>query len=76
MIALKEKRALNYNDLVLKSQKLTQDYKGYEIEYIAFIYKRCLMLLMMLQMIFAEINYKYSSKHKTYFKHIFRILFV
>ena len=29
---LKEKR-LNYNDLVLKSQKLTQDYKGYEIEY-------------------------------------------
>ncbi len=31
-VKINEKR-LNYNDLVLKSQKLVQEYKGYEIEY-------------------------------------------
>ena len=31
-VKLSEKR-LNYNDLLLKSQKFVQDYKTYEIEY-------------------------------------------
>ena len=44
---MSEKR-LNYNDLLLKSQKFVQDYKTYEIEY----------KLLSIKDIFIELVYK------------------